>query len=146
MLFRSVSAAPVAGDLVEIAGRPVRLRVHGAARRVSIRIDPAKREAVATAPSARRLPEALAFARTRADWIAQRLDALPEALGFAPGAVLSVQGAPIVLERARMRIAPKLIPATPEEPARLLNVIRQHQAGSSKPPPSGDGREPLRAA
>ena len=120
MLFRPISAAPVAGDLVEVAGHPVRLRVHGAARRVSIRIDPAKREAVATAPTARRLAEALAFARTRADWIASRLDALPQASGFAPGAVISMQGEPLVLERARMRIAPKVIPAREGEPARLL--------------------------
>jgi predicted metal-dependent hydrolase len=120
MVFRSVSGAPAPGDLVEIAGRPVRLKVHQAARRVSVRIDPTKREAIATAPSARRLPEALAFARSRAEWIAERLDALPARKGLAPGMVLQMQGEPLRLERARMRIAPKIVPAAQDEPARLL--------------------------
>jgi predicted metal-dependent hydrolase len=121
MLFKSINAAPAPGDVVEVAGRPVRFKVHASARRVSIRIDPTKRECVATAPSARRLGEALAFARSRADWIASRLDALPAAGGgFQPGMTIQVLDRPVRLERARMRIAPKLLPATEDEPARLL--------------------------
>ena len=108
------------GDLVEIDGRPVRLKVHASARRVSLRLDSAKREIVATAPNLRRLPDALAFAQSRAGWIAERLDALPEPQGFAPGQVISVAGAPCRLERPAMRIPPKIIPARDDEPARLL--------------------------
>ena len=123
MRLDSLFARPArlnAGDLIEVDGRPVRLAVHARARRVSLRLDPARREVVATAPSARRLAEAAAFAQTRREWIAARLDALPQPLAFRPGALIPFQGAPCRLERAAMRIAPRLIPARDDEPARLL--------------------------
>jgi predicted metal-dependent hydrolase len=110
----------VPGDLIEVAGRPVRLAVHARARRVSLRLDAAKREVVATAPSARRLAEAAAFAQSRREWIAARLDGLPQPLAFAPGAMIPLLGAHCRLERAAMRIKPRLIAATADDPARLL--------------------------
>ncbi|HTK36081.1 MAG TPA: YgjP-like metallopeptidase domain-containing protein [Caulobacteraceae bacterium] len=108
------------GDLVQIDGRPVRLKVHASARRVSLRLDVTKREVVATAPSIRRLPDALAFAQSRTVWIAERLDTLPRPLAFTPGDTISLAGAPCRLERAAMRIPPKVIPSREGEPARLL--------------------------
>lgn len=122
MLFDSLKRAPklAPGDLIEVAGRPVRLAVHARAHRVSLRLDTTRREVVATAPSARRLPEAAAFAQSRREWIAARLDALPQAVGFAPGAVVPVLGEQCRLERAAMRIKPRLIPARDGEPPRLL--------------------------
>jgi predicted metal-dependent hydrolase len=108
------------GDLIEVGRHPVRLAVDGRARRVSVRIDTARREAVATAPTRARLKEAVAFARSREAWIATRLDALPRPLAFTPGAELTLGGFPVRLERAAMRIRPRLAPSTPQEPARLL--------------------------
>ena len=61
------------GDCLDVAGSVVRLKVHSRARRVSLRLDRTRREVIATAPSPRRLAEAAAFARDRADWIAQRM-------------------------------------------------------------------------
>ena len=119
-LFRARKPRLAAGDLVEVEGRPVRLKVHARARRVSLRLDPARREVVATAPSVRGLADAVAFARTRASWIAARLDDLPEPIAFAAGAVLQVGGRPCRLERAAMRIPPRLIGERDGEPARLL--------------------------
>ena len=58
------------GDRLSVAGAVVTLKVHRRARRVSLRLDRARGEIVATAPSARRLGEAAAFARERAGWIA----------------------------------------------------------------------------
>jgi predicted metal-dependent hydrolase len=119
MLFhRAARLAP--GDLIDVDGRPVRLAVHARARRVSLRLDSARREVVATAPSARRLPEAAAFAESRRQWIAERLDALPAAQGFRAGQVIPYAGGECRLERAAMRIAPRIIPARDGEPARLL--------------------------
>ena len=66
------------GDRLEVAGATVRLKVHARARRISLRLDRTKREIIATAPSQRRLPEAAAFARDRASWIAERLAELPQ--------------------------------------------------------------------
>jgi len=107
-------------EVVDIDGRPVRLRVDARARRISLRVDVAGRQVVATAPTARRLAEAVAFARSRAAWISDRLDAMPHGQTFAPGQMLEIQGAPCRLERAAMRIKPRLAPATDAEPMRLI--------------------------
>ncbi len=109
-----------AGDVIEVAGAPVRLAVNSRARRVGLRLAPAAREVVATAPSRARLTEALAFAHARADWIAARLAELPQARPFAPGAVIPVRGAPCRLERAAMRVAGSLRPAVADAPQRLV--------------------------
>ena len=109
-----------AGDLVEVGGAPVRLRVNPRARRISLRLDAARREVALTAPSLRRLPEALAFAESRSRWITERLAELPAPLAFTPGAVIEVEGRPCRLERAALRIRPSFKPQTPDGPARLI--------------------------
>jgi hypothetical protein len=109
-----------AGEVVEVTGFPVRLRVDARARRVSLRLDTSKAEVVATAPTQRRLGDALAFAHARAGWIAQQLAALPQPLAFAPGAEIPFDGAPCRLQRAAMRGVGRWAAATAEEPARLI--------------------------
>jgi len=96
------------------------LRVNARARRISLRLDAGRREVVATAPTLRALNDAAAFAQTRAAWIAQHLDHLPDPINLKPGGVIEVAGQPCRLERAAMRIQPRLIPSTPLEPMRLL--------------------------
>lgn len=86
------------GDRLDVAGAAVRLKVNQRARRVSLRLDRTRREIVATAPSLRRLPEAAAFAQSRADWIAQRLAELPATEPLAPGVLIEVFGRPVRLE------------------------------------------------
>lgn len=108
------------GDLIEVAGRRVRLRVHAGARRISLRLDPRAQVIVATAPDRRRLKEAVAFAQSRGEWIEAQLRRLPGAVPFSPGRLITVEGSPCRLERAAMRIRPILKPASDEEPARLL--------------------------
>jgi len=71
---------------------PVRLNVDKRATRVSVRIDPAAREAVATAPAPRYALDAISFASERVDWIADRLNALPPPVGFCPGAQIPLRG------------------------------------------------------
>jgi len=88
----------VDGDRLEVAGAAVRLKVNGRARRVSLRLDRTRREIVATAPSLRRLPEAAAFARERASWIAERLAELPDVSPLSPGMLVEVFGRPVRLE------------------------------------------------
>ena len=99
------------GDVVQVAGCDVRLAVNARARHIGLRLDPSRREVVLTAPSARRLAEALAFAQSRADWIAARLADLPPVLAFVPGALIEVAGASCRLERRGngllLRIGPK---------------------------------------
>lgn len=92
-----------AGDTVEVAGVPVRLRVDHRARRVSLRLDAARREVIATAPTQRRLHEALAFASQRAQWIGETVGRLPRAEPLAPGQLIEILGEPCLLERAASR-------------------------------------------
>jgi hypothetical protein len=91
------------GDLIEVGGAPVRLKVSARARRIGLRLDRASGEVLAIAPSARRLGEALAFARERTDWIAARLADLPAARPFRPGDMITVFGEPCRLGRAAGR-------------------------------------------
>jgi predicted metal-dependent hydrolase len=109
-----------AGDVVAVEGATVRLAVSARARRISLRVDVSARQGVATAPSERRLADALAFARSRGLWLAERLARLPEPSPFRPGQGIEVAGAPCRLERAAMRIRPRLVPATEAEPSRLI--------------------------
>jgi hypothetical protein len=66
-LFRAALKPPAlkTDDVFEIGGRPVRLRVNARARRISLRVDPKRREVVAIAPSERKLADALRFAESR---------------------------------------------------------------------------------
>ena len=105
------------GDRLEVAGAVVRLKVHSRARRVSLRLDRTRREIIATAPSLRRLPEAAAFARDRAAWIAERLAELPDAEAVAPGMVITLFGQPYRLEASDKPA--RLHPATGDQPARI---------------------------
>ncbi len=101
-LFRGQTYAP--GDLIEIAGARVRLKVSPRARRVSLRIDQTRREVIASAPSQRRLHEAVAFAGQRAHWIAAHIQALPSPTAVAPGDQIEVFGQPHRLEPAQSRL------------------------------------------
>src|SRR5262245_60272494 len=71
---------------------PVRVHVDKRATRVSVRIDPTAREAVATAPAPRYALDAISFASERVEWIAERLGALPPAIDFSPGAWIPLRG------------------------------------------------------
>ncbi len=113
---------------------PVRLVVNARARRVSLRIDRVKREVIATAPNARRLAEAVAFAREKAGWIAGQLADLPESRPLAPGMRIALFGEPVDLVatggRARFSRATTLQDARIAAPAdaafgdRVLRLVK----------------------
>lgn len=105
------------GDRIEADGFPVRLSVNARARRVSLRIDRIKREVIATAPSARRLPEAVAFAREKADWIAGQFADLPSGQALAPGMTIALFGEPVDLVEGSGRA--RYTPATALDRARI---------------------------
>ncbi len=66
------------GDRIDIGGAIVRLKINPRSRRIILRVDAKTREGVAVAPSARRIGEAAAFAKTRRGWLIARLAALAE--------------------------------------------------------------------
>ena len=97
------------GDRIEIDGSPVRLRVDRRARRISLRLDPARREMIATAPSLRRLAEAAAFAEQRAGWMAELLGKLPDGEPLEAGTTMEVLGRRCRLVRVEGRHSPGVI-------------------------------------
>ncbi len=94
MRLDSHKHAPQHAEIETIDGRrlPVRLIVNPRARRVSVRIDPTRREAIATAPSKRQLRVAVNFASERAGWIAHELGRLPQEVQLRPGARAPFRG------------------------------------------------------
>lgn len=90
-------------------GQALRLSVNPRARRISIRIDTRAGEAVAVAPSERRLSDAVAFARSRTDWITERLAARPHGTALQPGAVIPFRGGTIRLDSTGTTGAARLI-------------------------------------
>src|SRR5690242_10287284 len=64
------------------------------ARRVSLRVDAARRRIVLTAPLRMSRATAVSFAQTQAGWIAARLKRLPIRRPFVDGAELPLQGVP----------------------------------------------------
>lgn len=80
------------------AGPVLRLSVNPRARRLSVRIDARAGEAVVIAPTERGLVQAVAFARTKAVWISQRLAVRPKGRPLEPGQVISLRGRPVRLE------------------------------------------------
>jgi len=88
------------GDLIEVGAAQVRLTVSRRARRVSLRVDRARGEVLAIAPTLRRLGEAAAFAQERRSWIAERLLELKPPTRLTPGLEVTVFGEPCRLGRA----------------------------------------------
>lgn len=102
-------------EIETIDGRrlPVKLVVNPRARHVSVRIDPTRREAIATAPSKRHLKHAAQFAAERAGWIAQELARLPQGIRLAPGEIIPLRGADHLLAFEHGRSAPHIEAGVP---------------------------------
>jgi predicted metal-dependent hydrolase len=88
------------GDQLDVAGVPVLLRVSVRARRISLRLDPARRQIIATAPSPGALGAAAAFAQQRQEWIWAQVQALAASTALVPGQTLSLLGQDWRLEQA----------------------------------------------
>lgn len=92
----------------------VRLEVNPKARRLILRLDERNREAVAIAPSKKKIGEAAAFARERIDWIAEHLQALPKHLMLQPGAEFMLRDAPCLISLDGPGRVAKLEPGPPQ--------------------------------
>ena len=83
------------GQVLDVGGLPVRLKVSGRARRISLKVDRLRGEAIAVAPTARRLGEAAEFASSRRGWLAERLAERPSPEPtLAPDDEIAVFGVP----------------------------------------------------
>ncbi len=77
----------------------VRLEVNPKAKRLILRLDEQRREAVAIAPSKRKLKAAAVFAKERVDWLAKHLSDLPEYQALADGETFNLRGQPCLISR-----------------------------------------------
>ena len=128
---------PSQTEIETIDGRrvPVKLIVNPRARHVSVRIDPTRREAIATAPSKRHLKHAAQFAAERAGWIASELARLPQGVSLSPGSIIPLRGEDYVLvyehgrgpARVEPGLPPRLVVPAPDVAlfeARLLRFLK----------------------
>ncbi|WP_332641235.1 M48 family metallopeptidase [Brevundimonas sp.] len=92
MQYRNGQRLPPEGP--ERLGVAARLSVNPRARRLSIRIDGRAGEAVLIAPSERKLADVVAFARTKASWMRERLAERPHGTPLEPGAIIDLFGKP----------------------------------------------------
>lgn len=79
------------------ASLPVTFVRSARARRASLRVDPARRRIILTAPMRMARGTALGFAQSQAGWIAARIKRLPQARPFLDGAQLPLFGEPHTL-------------------------------------------------
>ena len=80
-------------------GAPVSIRVNPRARRLLLRIDPSARKLELVLPHGIPAEHGLKFLEAQRGWIAARLDALPQPVAFAEGAIVPVFGVPHHIRR-----------------------------------------------
>ena len=103
--------------LVDVDGRglPVVVRRHATARRMTLRLGPDGSDVRVTIPRWGRTQDALAFAQSRADWLARQLAALPASEPVRPGAALRWRGETLTIVHEA---------AAPRMPARDGEAVR----------------------
>lgn len=100
-------------------------KVNPRSKRISIKIDEAKREVIVNAPSTHHIPAAKRFAREKADWIDVHLEKIPPAMPFTRGGYILYRGQMTQILSPNSREQAKFIPAREDEngtlhPQRLL--------------------------
>lgn len=132
----SIPGPPGGPPQIDIA-----LRRSAQARRISLRVSGLDGQVTLTLPPRVRESEGLAFARSRAEWIAAALARVPQAARVAPGALLPVEGIarPIVQGPARgaVRLSADglIVPGDPAQTgvrvATFLRVLARSRIESS---------------
>ena len=103
--------------VVEIGGRvlPIVIRRLAQSRRMTLRLAPDGSEVRLSIPRWGRTAEALAFARSRKDWLAEQLAAVPQERAPEPGGTIAYRGTLLRIEH---------LPAGRRKPALAEGVIR----------------------
>jgi predicted metal-dependent hydrolase len=86
------------GDVVTLDDVSLRLKVNGRARRISLRIDNKSGEAILSVPHVREITQAIAFARTRLDWVRKFSAKKPKVAMFAPDMDIPYRGGTLALK------------------------------------------------
>lgn len=130
--------APKPPGPLTVAGIPaaLELREHARARRMTMRVDPARGLIRVVVPVGVPVPEVQRFVARHGDWVRSRLEALPPELPFADGAAVPVLG----IEHT-VRHLPTLSGGTRREDGALLvggaaehvaRRVRDHLVGEAR--------------
>lgn len=119
------SAGEEGGDRAEAATRPVpvHLRHSARARRVILRVDSARDRIELVLPTGVPREEALDFARSKTDWLARQLDAVPDRVPFRDGHLIPYRG---VQHRIRHR---------PDAPPTARGIVWSEPGAAEESPP-----------
>lgn len=137
LLFRKPKPAALSEDemLRRVAGMalgaPVSIRLNPRARRMLLKIDATARRIQLVIPGGVAPEQGLRFLEAQRGWIAARLDALPQTVPFAEGAVVPVLGRPHTIRHETDRAAPPVAIIDGEirvrgEPAHIPRRVRDH--------------------
>ncbi len=126
-------------------GAPLSIRVNPRARRMLLRVNAAMREVELVLPRGVSAERGLKFLATQRGWVAARLEALPQLVPFAEGAVVPVFGTPHRICRESDMSKPPVAIAAGEirvrgEPAHLARRVRDHLIGMAKQDLGGRAR------
>lgn len=94
-LFSNKGQEPASFDIL-VRGRPVQVSVrrNASARRITLRVKNATGQVVLTLPKRTSFVHGQDFAMRQVDWIAERLETMPEVVPFEPGRVIPLRGVP----------------------------------------------------
>ena len=79
---------------------PLIIRRHARAKRMTLRLAPDGKAVKVTIPDWGRTADALFFARSRQEWLARQLAAMPEPKPLGPGSVLRFRGQSLLIDYA----------------------------------------------
>jgi predicted metal-dependent hydrolase len=130
-LQRHNGIGPVDTHWEPAIGPPVSIRVSQRARRVVLRIDPVGRNVELVLPRGVSPNTGLRFLAAKREWIAARLQTLPQPVPFAEGAIVPILGVP---HRIQRESSPSLPPVgiidgeirVHGDPAHLARRVRDH--------------------
>lgn len=116
---------------------PVSVRVSPRARRIALRIDAAERRVELVLPRGVPASQGLRFLAAKRGWVAARLEALPQQVPFAEGAIVPVLGVPHRIRREAHAAAPAVAILDGEirvrgDPAHLAHRVRDHLAATAR--------------
>jgi predicted metal-dependent hydrolase len=116
---------------------PVSVRISPRARRIALRIDAAKRRVELVLPPGVPTSQGLRFLATKRGWVAARLEALPQQVPLAEGAIVPVLGTPHRIRREADLAAPPVAIIDGEirvrgDPAHIARRVRDHLVATAR--------------
>jgi predicted metal-dependent hydrolase len=118
-------------------GVPIAIRVSQRARRVGLRVDSAGRKVELILPRGVPASTGLRFLAAKREWIAARLQALPQPVPFVEGAMVPVLGVPYRIRRELEPAGPPVRIVDGEirvrgDPAYLARRVRDHLVAAAR--------------